>query len=478
MISLSLILNGALLLSLFVAGVVILRRGMRGVAIDDHPLCRRCGFDLVGLPDDASICSQCGADANADDGVIVGHRRRNYPLIVGGIVPILIAAAVLAGFIISVSTNVPWIRYQPFWYLRRQAVSSTPKPDPASAEILRRIQSRELSDAQLTSLIDQTLSIQANPDQTWNSQWGDWIESARATGKVSDEQWVKYLRAAPMIQLAARSQIRRGDKLPMRLEILPSRVGSSIGLWMQVSYQLPEDSLIVPRGSHGWMGAGLSDSSGGGSTPKFALDPDRLAATVDGPQVLKIHLTLNVFENFQARAKGAAATRELDLQIPWTLMPADATPIRIIEDPSLRPAMEKAITVRRLSMHGSPAANNGNLEFTFHPAPVSMAYRIFVRSGEREWQVGSIAQPAGRSLNMTTSGDIDGLEADSIDVVLRPDVEVALDSVELTEFWNGEIVVKGVPVIYPDARLRAQSSSPAPPGTSPASPGAPARPGR
>ncbi len=43
--------NGVPLIPLLffaVAGVVALVLGLRGRRIDDHPICRKCGFDLVG----------------------------------------------------------------------------------------------------------------------------------------------------------------------------------------------------------------------------------------------------------------------------------------------------------------------------------------------------------------------------------------------------------------------------------------------
>ena len=35
---------------LLVAGIVLTVRGLRGRRVDDHPHCRKCGFDLIGLP--------------------------------------------------------------------------------------------------------------------------------------------------------------------------------------------------------------------------------------------------------------------------------------------------------------------------------------------------------------------------------------------------------------------------------------------
>lgn len=44
----------------FLAALALLIRGWRGKRIDDHPLCRACGFDLSGNSD-AKSCPECGA---------------------------------------------------------------------------------------------------------------------------------------------------------------------------------------------------------------------------------------------------------------------------------------------------------------------------------------------------------------------------------------------------------------------------------
>jgi tRNA(Ile2) C34 agmatinyltransferase TiaS len=57
-----LVLLAILPLGLIVVGISALVRGLRGRRIDDHPLCRRCGFDLTGKPETSTRCPECGSD--------------------------------------------------------------------------------------------------------------------------------------------------------------------------------------------------------------------------------------------------------------------------------------------------------------------------------------------------------------------------------------------------------------------------------
>jgi hypothetical protein len=43
-----------------IGGAVTLRAGLRGRQIDNHPLCRRCGFDLTGRLAHSAKCAECG----------------------------------------------------------------------------------------------------------------------------------------------------------------------------------------------------------------------------------------------------------------------------------------------------------------------------------------------------------------------------------------------------------------------------------
>src|SRR5207249_860614 len=66
----------ALAALVLIVGIVLLRRGLKGIALDDHPICRRCGFDLFGLPGGVAVCSECGADLSSRRAIRIGTRKR------------------------------------------------------------------------------------------------------------------------------------------------------------------------------------------------------------------------------------------------------------------------------------------------------------------------------------------------------------------------------------------------------------------
>jgi hypothetical protein len=305
----------------------------------------------------------------------------------------------------------------------------------------------------------------------------------RTNKKLPDEKWKSYLANAVVVKLVARSDIQRGQGLPLRTETLPGRVGPNRRFWMETTKEFPKDSVVETRisGSFG-NGSSLSASGGGWSSQTIPLDPKRMAAAKDGRQTLKVRMKVKIFDSpMPARAVPPDATRDIDFDIPWTLLPADEPTVKPIHDPSLRPAVEKAIRDVRLQMSNNFQQDYVNVNAFFENAPVALAYKIILRQGEQEWPAGSMSVLGKKSMGWGTGGQAEGLSADRVDVIFRPDERVAADTVDLHEYWDGEVVVKDVaiertkPAGNPPT---TQSSSPTPSKTSTTNPGAPARPGR
>jgi predicted RNA-binding Zn-ribbon protein involved in translation (DUF1610 family) len=88
---------GWILLLLYLIGLRWLVLGLRGRAIDDHPLCVRCGYDLSRLP--ADQCPECGSALIRAGAVRVGHRQRRIGLVVaGGLIVLAVGVAAAIAF--------------------------------------------------------------------------------------------------------------------------------------------------------------------------------------------------------------------------------------------------------------------------------------------------------------------------------------------------------------------------------------------
>src|SRR5687768_8986624 len=108
----------ALALAASLAAVVYALRGRR---VDDHPICRKCGFDLVGKPSDSHVCSECGADLSRRRAVRVGRRetRRGLAKLAAPLMLVSLGLLGVQGW--GKARGVDWNRHKPAWWLAREA---------------------------------------------------------------------------------------------------------------------------------------------------------------------------------------------------------------------------------------------------------------------------------------------------------------------------------------------------------------------
>ena len=192
---------------LLILGVVLMVRGLRGYAIDCHPLCRKCGFDLTGKPPDSTRCPECGTDVSHDQAIRIGHRRRRPGLIYAGSFLLLLALSIDGSLFWVSAQNIDTEQWLPTWWLIHEASDHSPgAPIVAWKELLRREQLGNLSTGQSQKIAGMALAVQADKTLTWNLIYGDFIESARDAKLLTDAQWQQYASGA--MQLPSRCERR------------------------------------------------------------------------------------------------------------------------------------------------------------------------------------------------------------------------------------------------------------------------------
>lgn len=140
-------------------GVVLAFWGKRGKPIDEHPVCRKCRFDLVGRPPGSDRCPECGADLGRKRSITTGNRKpQRSAIIIGGCSSIL-AFCVFSGW--------GWVRFhylnesdKPTWLVLLDAKSS--KADFRSTalwELSDRQSGGRLSESQCNAYIDRLIPL-------------------------------------------------------------------------------------------------------------------------------------------------------------------------------------------------------------------------------------------------------------------------------------------------------------------------------
>lgn len=203
-----------------VVAIVLFVLGRRGRRVDDHPLCRRCGYDLIGTPG-AERCPECGGALTT---VRHGNRRPRIGLVWAAIALLLVSLIITGYGGNRVVREVDWQRVKPQWWLRHDLASTNANQrDSAEAELRRRYSEHKLSPESTRALIESMLARQADPAGTWSSSHdGDYLYDLRQIGLVSDEQWIRFHLHAFEPRLRVPSAVTIGEPLHLSLTLDPN----------------------------------------------------------------------------------------------------------------------------------------------------------------------------------------------------------------------------------------------------------------
>jgi hypothetical protein len=480
----------ALLLIPALLGLILLIVGWRGRRIDNHPLCRRCGYDLVAS-ETAINCPECGADLWQPHAMRIGHRRkRKVALALGG----LMLLATLGGggvFGWAVAKNFDFNPYKPLWMLKREATAAgaanAQRAVAAQTEILARLNTGKLAPSQIDSIVNEALASQPDPNAAWHVWWGDFIENAWKSGRVSDDVAVQYIKqaVAGAVSLDLPRRTREGAMMWVYVTHRPMRAGRT-GTFM---VEMQRGPVLLEDGTQLGGGGGMSrwtvsigGSGRGGSGMQVNLKPGTHTATMEarlraGPANKWLTSTPLTFssdpreladDDANDDVAKMLATWTLPLQATIEVVPRDQDLVELVSDPSLAEEIKRHIIIERCAL--MLAGSNRALlacRLRLNGSPIDAAFEVLVRAGEegREWHVDDILFKTGDQPTppLTGSGLASPMpwvrdfppDAERVDIVLRTSKRLAEDS-GLERVWDGEIVIENVPLerIDPSGRRR------------------------
>jgi hypothetical protein len=193
---------------LIVSGGIVLF-GMRGKTIDDHPVCRRCGFDLTGKPPGSARCGECGADLNRKRAVRIGHRRRRTIVVAIGLVLFLVSGGYTGVTVWNNSQDIDWLHYAPLGMVLSRASSSSDysRREEAFHELSDRAAAGKLKPAQWDAIAKAATAADSQPDATWEGHWGRLLKMPEARNQITPAVWNAYTDEL-VRQMSSRDPVR------------------------------------------------------------------------------------------------------------------------------------------------------------------------------------------------------------------------------------------------------------------------------
>ena len=418
-----------------VLGLTLAAVGLRGRRVDDHPLCRRCRFDLTGRPGSSTRCPECGADLSPPRATVVGHRRRRAAVLAAGVAVVLAAAAVGVGR----ARHVPWLRYAPVWYVVREAGLADPaRRGPALDELLRRLADGDLAGPRLDRATAAALVAQADPSRAWDNRWGDLVERARAAGHLSDDRWHRYAAGAwpAAFQLDVRPLVHRGDPCPATLWVPKARVGSRSPLVAEladVRLRWADRPAGPPSTRPAWSNTPFVTPLAPYNMLTLTLAAaDMPPGLPPGPRAVRLTAGVRVGDTDADGHLVPLSAGTLDLPGRFTL--TDGPTVRVVHDPSAAAAVRRSIGIQQEADH------RGVIAVSVNNSPVALAYAVLVRTPDgREVRIGQLAFGVGEGMSQFGMGGADQPTTRPAVLVLRPDPAVAAADPAATAAWDGEL---------------------------------------
>jgi len=443
-----------LLIAAALLGGALLALGIRGRRSDDHPICRRCQFDLVGIYPASDRCPECGRSLGHRRAVRHGHRRRRRaPLAVGAV---LLSAAILAigGLVASELAGVNLNAYKPTPLLVFETRASTGKSTPGVLkELTKRLSDGRLDEPTIDLLAARGLALQADESRTWLPDWGDLIDAAWANGSLTEEQRTAYAQRAVVLTVTFRPRVRSGSEVGVQFAAKGGRCcwSTSHGVRAKVNSLTVGDARLK---LDQLGGLGVPGPIGGGTTA--SIESTVMEAP---PQKGRLSMDLTVTSYVGS-----------DYPVQWPLsfsqeievIPPDAPLVELIDDPALADAVRACVSADRVraipGAEGEPVQLRGQINFT--APPVAMAFQAVARAPDgREWNLTRpTIEPGPGTHSVGFLTHIPGFDARAIDIVLRPDAAAAEASTSLDAMWNREVTIEGVSVQWPEDALRAESN--------------------
>jgi hypothetical protein len=434
--------RGGLLIPLIVVaiGAIAFWFGIRGRRMGNHPTCKRCKFDLFGLPETSMACPECGADLRNAKAACVGRRVRR-PRIIWMSCALLVPGLIWTGGVGWIKfRDIATIQYEPVWMLRRAASGRLPiDRDAALVELTRRLEIGKLSKDQIDGIAVLALGAQSDFTQPWVPAWGTFVEEAHQRNALTNQRWESYMRQGVHFEIEARKIVGRGDVLPLRVIGPEFRYGVRARFWWY------EATIKIGNGETFKIG----DLYGMNLRPDAKdLVFDSLLApftsTVNGQQ----HTRLDIAFSMQI---GESATGDafytLDTSIPvetsWKF--ADKAPDVILDVPVAdRAAMLASVKLGRVSWWQSGSMVSVPVKMKY--PPLNGAFDIIIQADGTEWNLGSFTARKGAVTAFRAERWANNFSAKRIDVILRPSVRAAKWTADLTRIWGEEIVFRDVPV--------------------------------
>jgi hypothetical protein len=454
-------------------GLALLIFGFRGRRIDDHPVCRKCRFDLVGVYPKIQRCPECGRGLGRLRAVRAGNRRRRRGLIAAGAAAVLLAAGWAGFYAWGFAEGYDWNRIKPARMLLAELRSAEGDAPGVFSELARRLEAGRLSEETVAAAMEEVLPryeiwLQAPVRRFPMPPWQPFAEAAMDQGLVSREHRIQHALAAVRVRLRMPERVRHthdwkiGMMVGSELWLFPD--SELDGRLRPISFDIA-GKPVPERSIHRWTDE-FRTSVGEGAAA--ALD---FTVRVASPREIRLPLrrplpiepgeysgTLAYTTACLDRSGDKAQVlREVVTEVPYTIevVPLDARVVESVTDAALAGQVAEYTRPESVVVRTFSDGRRWLVPRRLHqPSPSSpdesmdLFFRVYLaQSDGREIHISNVrVEPAKRSSSSETVTPLRQLPGEAVILIYRPDFERAERELR-DRIWGGELVFESVPVV-------------------------------
>lgn len=471
------------LLAAIAVGALLVLLGLRGRRINRNPCCKQCGFDLAAHYPQSPTCPECGAGIKLARFVQMGQQRRLWPLVVLGVPLIALPMAPIAVVLFASLTRTDLSRYKPLGLLLWEA-KNLPEPDmKAAGSFLHDKQLKgQLTPEEYDRVLAAAIAMQANADRPFPDEWGDIVDQARLDGKVNEQQVSEIRMAGAAATWQCRPIVHAGSNLPIHCEAKGNRLpptmeamvtytlksaeidGQKAAIWntqkepggsiFSASARRQQSTVFYLAGTKSQYARWWQQGVGGNFTIKVPSDMPA------GPHMAKLTVEAEAGEMPDYSRGGRPkekkpAKRTLELELPFTVVETEKVLVETIpvaED--LTKDLTDRLTPTYAQNYGSRVTPMLSMSFNIQNIQTPFAYKVLLVSGESEHVIGVLTNAKGgpqtyseynsylNAGQWTVNASVPtGTTIKGSKLVLKPDIEIAASTVDLTKIYGGEITI-------------------------------------
>ena len=350
----------------------------------------------------------------------------------------LFGLALLVLTIANIAGGRRWIHHEPLsWLLHDLGSGNMGSSALAWVEIQRRLDAKQISEADQAAIVDQILSLDKRGLGISNGHsMLDYVGDRYLDQKLTAAQADSFFAGMLKVDLLVRPLVGAKNRVPYSIR------GTGIGAdnwWLRVS-------ILAGRVDDGPIQSFGNGGTGGpfsGWATANSFDP------VAKPGKHRLHLKVELATNANRlgaltwKANAAVARKVTqDLWADFQVM-GGQTPIAGVAAP---PAAVLQALLKPSLNASNPSDISVNVDAA--PLPVDAAFDVFLRFDDREYPAGGISFHAGMQGGyLTCARDIPTNVPANADVILRSSPEVARQTIDLTQIWSGQIIYPYVPLV-------------------------------